>query len=290
MRILITGATGFLGQHLVRDLSQCKHEITALLRAGSRCANLKSSGNVAIAHYTTLSAVRGIVSAIDPDIVIHAACSYGRSGEEFCEVITSNYLFGYEVASGAAQSGALFINMDTPLPPTVSAYALTKRQFRDALKLRFPQDFRLIQVVLHTMYGPGDDPTKFTTHVVRELLCEAPSICMTPGEQIRDFIYVDDVVSALRTLIAAADSFQSAKVFELGTGNGIRLLDYVQMAKDETGATTELLTTMHYRQDECGSMVADISGLKALGWLPRIPPREGMRRMVQGDRNRWTRQ
>jgi nucleoside-diphosphate-sugar epimerase len=174
--------------------------------------------------------------------------------------------------------------VDTPLIPETGPYALTKSQFRDAMTLFYSGKIRLVNAVLHTMYGPADSPTKFTTHVIREFLGRSPALNMTPGGQVRDFIYIDDVVSAFITIAEAAAALPDRAQFEVGSGEGITLSRYVDMAKLATGAQTELRTILKYRESDLIPMVADITALRGLGWSPKFSVEDGIRQTVAGER------
>jgi nucleoside-diphosphate-sugar epimerase len=107
---------------------------------------------------------------------------------------------------------------------------------------------------------------------------------MTPGDQIRDFIYIDDVVSALLAIIDVATNLPAWSQFDIGTGEGIALREYVELARLETGSRTELRTTLKYRPSDLTPLVANVNDLFAIGWRPGVSIATGIRQTVAGER------
>jgi nucleoside-diphosphate-sugar epimerase len=92
---------------------------------------------------------------------------------------------------------------------------------------------KCFNVVLEHFYGPGDDTSKFVTWVIRELLTNVDHIDLTLGEQKRDFIYIDDVVSAFIAIIENESRFKKGfHQFEVGTNNLIEIRQFVNTVKN----------------------------------------------------------
>jgi CDP-paratose synthetase len=281
VRVLITGASGFLGSHLAAHLLESGHILGLLLRQSSSTRRLGEDLASAVLRFADTKEAARATEAFRPDVVVHAACSYGRAGETIAQMVDANVQFGVAVLEGAVAGGArAFQNIGTPLPPEQNFYALTKSQFL-ALARRAPrQGTVLANIRLQTMYGPGDDASKFTTHLVAQCVAGAEEIRMTPGEQLRDFIEIDDVVSGLATLVLRHAELADGEDIDLGSGEARPLSDFARLAVATTGGVTRLSPVLPYRANEPREMRADIARLRQLGWSPRVSLEEGITRMV----------
>lgn len=280
MKVLVTGGTGFLGRRAAQELARQGHDVLVI----SRSAPGNPSGGVARAAFATVEEAGRLVRGFEPQVVLHAASAQGRDGESVVDMVRANHLLGLAVLDATAARPATFINFDTTLPPRLNAYAFTKQQFRDAVRYFRPPGARVINLRLQTLYGPGDSESKFTTHVIRAFLAGAPHLDMTPGEQQRDFLYLDDAVSALGILVAAHESFGSVEEIDLGSGEAVALMRFVEIARDAAAAATQIRPCLPYRGNESMHMVADISRLAGLGWRPGMSLVEGIRETVRQER------
>lgn len=285
-RILLTGASGFLGSALALNLSQAGYHLTLLLRSSSRLNRLTGrESTLEICRFRTYDEVTDIVAKIEPDLVIHTACCYGRKGESNVELLETNILYGLNILQGliATNKSATFINTSSVLPPDASPYALTKDQFVQWGRALAAQSNRLrfINVRLQHMYGPGDDPSKFSTHVLQACHRNEPELKLTAGEQKRDFVYIDDVVNAYSTLIENCDSFKSACDVDVGTGIAPSIKQFVETVHALTGSKTKLLFgDVPYRSNESMHCQADITKMLGLGWIPKYDLISGLKRTI----------
>ncbi len=71
------------------------------------------------------------------------------------------------------------------------------------------------------MYGPGDDSSKFTTHVIESCRRNEPRLALTAGEQLRDFIHIDDVVRAYDRIVDRQGDFAASDAIEVGSGDAV---------------------------------------------------------------------
>lgn len=232
------------------------------------------------------------VEQLAPDFLVHTACSYGRNNESPLEVFVSNNLFGMQLIDGALRltKPCTFINTGTVLNSNVSVYALSKNQFSEwgqRIALTHEDQLQFIDVALQHMYGPGDSPSKFTTHVIQSCLRNETTLKLSAGTQKRDFIYIDDVLSAYRTLINKASELQSFEQVELGSGVAPTVLEYVELVKKLTGSSTELsFGDIPFRPGEVMLCVADNSRMNALGWSPNYSLEQGLVATIEQEKNK----
>jgi len=289
MEILITGASGFLGSALARRLSEMGHHISLLVRKNTNLYRLQDMTTFKIGRCGTDSEINQFILDVCPDVVIHTAGCYGRNGESILQIIDANIWFGAVILNAikGIEKKISFVNAGTALSRAVSFYALTKIQFE---QLGFHtanmsnKNLQFINIKLQHMYGPGDDASKFTSHVINSCKSNQPTLPLTLGEQKRDFIYIDDVVNAYVKIVENMARFDGQQQIEVGTGLAPSLRDFVEMAHKLTSSKTELLFgQLPYRDNDAMCMVANIDVLKNLGWIPSFDIEAGIKKTIEMD-------
>ena len=109
-------------------------------------------------------------------------------------------------------------------------YALSKKQFSEWLKFKSNM-IQVINLKIELMYGPKDDESKLIPSVLSGLNQNTPEIKLTNGEQKRDFIFVDDVVSACMKTLEKSKSLSKFNEFEIGTGKSFKLKFFLDELK-----------------------------------------------------------
>lgn len=292
MRILLTGPGGFLGSALTRYWVGRGHALTLLARPSSRLERLEGMldrPDIHVLRAITPKEVTAAVREAAPDAIVHTACSYGRKGETALDVMGANLVLGtallQAVLDGAGcESGPVSVlNTGTVLAPEVSLYALSKTQFSSwgsALATSSPQRLRFIDLRLQQMYGPGDDRSKFTMHVIEACRRNEPRLALTPGEQHRDFIHIDDVVRAYDRILERHEDFAASDSIDVGSGEAVTMRAFAELAKTVTGASTLLdFGAVPYRANEAMLCVADTARLSSLGWTHEVALADGLARM-----------
>ncbi|MBT8582084.1 NAD(P)-dependent oxidoreductase [Polynucleobacter paneuropaeus] len=289
MNILITGASGFLGSALALRLGELSHQVSLLVRKNTNLHRITDLSPYKIGRCEADREINQFIYDVYPDIVIHTACCYGRSGESISQITDSNFQFGAVILSALKdlKKKITFINTGTVLPRDVSLYALTKIQFEelgDYIANTSNQNIQFINIKLQHMYGPGDDVSKFTSHVINSCKNNVPTLPLTLGEQKRDFIYIDDVVDAYIKIMDRAKTLNESEKIELGSGIASRLRDFVEVAHKLTNSKTELLFgRLPYRENDEMCLVANIERLKNLGWIPKFNIDEGIKKTIEMD-------
>lgn len=287
--VLVTGATGFLGSHLCHGLLNSGYRIGIIKRQTSNLSRIQDIVTD-LAVFDVDDGPEAPFKALGKvGAVIHAATSYGRQGETINEIFEANTAFPLRLLETAANyKTKSFINTDTVLGKFMNPYALAKhhcadwgRYFSATGKVGFTN------VRLEHMYGPGDDASKFTTHVIRSCMENATELKLTPGEQRRDFIYIDDVVSGYMKLIALAEGSEIAFTqYDLGSGNAVSIRQFVETVRRITGSSTRLnFGAVPYRVNEVMNSEADTAPLLALGWRCKTSLEEGIVKTIQQENN-----
>lgn len=289
IKLLLTGATGFLGSNILKSLYN-KYDVIILKRSFSKLDNIK----VLEDNFTSYNIDEISIDSIFEkekkiDIIIHCATNYGRKQEQPSTIIESNLIFPLKILEIAAKKGTkLFINTDTSLSKLdkvqgyMQNYILSKKQFLEWGKLYAEtQKISFVNLILEHIYGPGDDSSKFIAFLIESFKNDVVSIDLTAGEQYRDFIYIDDVVNAYLTVIRSNVELPGFSEFEVGSGNEIRIRELVELTKDLMDSKTVLnFGAIGYRENEVMSSKADISLLLSLGWEPEFDLKKGLRKYI----------
>lgn len=284
----MTGASGFLGSALVHYWHNAGHQVALLLRSTSKLNRLRSlEASLDIGRCTTDDEVDAFVKQVQPEVVVHTACAYGRQGETSLQLFDANLRFGLVILQAlqkAAQPG-IFINTGSALASDVSLYALSKNQFAQWGRMLATQNtghLRFVNVLLQHMYGPGDDASKFTTHVLHACHRNDLELKLTAGEQTRDFIYIDDVVSAYDTLLTQRHRLDAAQDIEVGSGVAPTIRQFVETVHRLTVSRTELIFgAMAYRTNEAMHCLANIERMTQLGWMPAFDLNAGLKKTIE---------
>jgi CDP-paratose synthetase len=285
MRILITGATGFFGSHLVRAFVARGDIVRATRRHKSSLARLTGVSDKVEWCEATQPAPQ---LTSDMDVVVHAATHYGRSGAADADIERVNYNWPHLLLT-SIRPPALFVNVDTSLPPELSPYARTKHRFSEQLRRSaISGERRVLNVQLESVYGPGDDPAKFQMQLIHALLRNEGEFALTAGAQKRDYIFVDDAVEATVMLIADAVTNHEIPISAgVGSGTGVTIRKFAETARTIAGSTTELkFGALPYREHELMHAAAEISQVKRLGWGGGRSLDAGLRETIEGERAR----
>lgn len=280
MRIAITGATGTLGAALARALRARGDPVVAFSRTPQTLRRLEGLA-VEVFSYD-IGGLRAALQAGTIDVLVHAACAYGRSGESPEAMAEANVFQPLRLIEAAGTDIGSCLAIGTGLPPDVSAYALTKAQFADRLEqLSAVAHAPRSLISLEHFYGSGDDPGKFLTRVARSCIA-GQAVDLTAGTQERDFIHLSDVVRALICVIDLGE--RAWRVIPVGSGMAVPIRRVVEMIHSAAGSSSELrFGAVATRANEPQRCVADIQYLRMKGWATSVPLDEGIRDLVASE-------
>ncbi len=288
MKILLTGATGFLGSHLSRRLVNDGHEVNAIRRMSSSLSRVQDIANKIAWFMVKPNGVIDSSAFDDVDAIIHTATAYGRKGEATAELANTNTLIPLTLLEAAIHHGIrCFINTDSALPPNTNAYSLSKAQFAQWGQFIAARDkIQFINVRLEHIYGPDDDETKFTYYVINACLKNQMKLSLTEGLQSRDFIYISDVVEAYLVLINQCENnLADFSDIPLGSGTATTIRYLVETIHKLTNSSTQLLFgELPLKPGEVMYSRADLSIMKGLGWTPSTELSEGLELTIRSAR------
>lgn len=279
MVIFISGASGYLGSNLVKALSK-EHCVFALVRETSSIERIKDI-DVNLIYVDDVKELERSFEAYCPDIIINTAALYGRKGESLTALVTANIDFPiklYELAN--KYNSKAFIHTGTSLPDDISQYALTKNTFVKLAKFNSEYKPKFIDITLEHFYGPNDDNSKFTSYVINSCLA-GDKLTLTHGLQQRDFIYIDDVITAYKTLVDNLDKLGQCETISVGSGTAPTIKEFVEMVHTCSGSKSMLeFGAVAMRSNEIMYSCANTSRLNTLGWTSKINLKDGVQKVL----------
>lgn len=294
MRILITGASGFLGQHVCSALLQKGHTLTVALRTEILPEPLRPlQARYPLSLHMVLYGQH--LDLEGQDGIIHMATQYGRSTcSRTSDIIASNVLLPVRLLEDAiAQGLQFFINTDTYYAKAgpghlLQNYIRSKTHFREWADVMAGTRIRLIHMRLEHLYGPGDAMEKFCTALTRNCLNHLPRIALTSGQQMRDFLFVEDAAQAYACLLKGLPELaRGCHSVEVGTGQAIALRDFCRELHAATGSTSVLgFGDIALAQGEIGFSVARPGLLQTLGWHSTTCLQDGIAALIADVRSR----
>ena len=283
--ILITGINGFLGSNLAKAIS-AKFNIIGLEYS------LENLFRVANCNYKIYSAKEGILDTIFKDqpidIILHTATIYGRNKEPLEAILATNFMLPFSLFRlGIKYKVQAFINTDTVLDRNVSPYALSKAQIRDWLQM-YSSDLKVVNMQLEHFYGTGGSMDNFISLLVVKMLANTPLIDLTSGEQKRDFLYFDDVVTAFTTVINKLDSINdNYSNIQVASGEAVSIKNMVEIIKKLTNSSSVLnFGALPYRPNELMKPNTNSKALRALGWEPHVHIEKGLAETIAYIKNK----
>ncbi|BBO66726.1 CDP-abequose synthase [Desulfosarcina alkanivorans] len=294
MKILITGATGFVGKHLIPELLKKGYECALLGRKMGRLVSSYGLNATLIEYEPQSFAYVKDVRDFNPRAAIHLA-GYLTSNDDRETVeglLEANIAFSARLCGALEQTDVgLIINTgsfseyshgDGSLEPAYF-YSATKTAARHLVEYFGGKNgWRVVHVVPYTIYGPGGTGKKVMDYLIDSTLSEKP-VDMTDGEQILDFIYIDDLVDFYCKLLENRHVIRpGVSEYHIGTGKGTRIRKLAEIIQNVSGKKANVSWGKRaYRPRDIFHAVAPIeSAVKDIGWFPRVDLKEGVERLI----------
>lgn len=291
MRILITGATGFVGRNLLPKLfdSNWQDAIALIGRNIEKLQYMAENKNVTIIDQHNNN-YKHEIERFNPDTVLHlAAYLTSRDDEESIDMLLeSNISYGVHLLDGLKKTQIKnFINIGTFAEylygdgnlNSAYLYSATKTAFRSILDYySMTMKFKVINVIPYSIYG-GEDSQKKVIDFIRDSIDSDVAIDMSPGEQVLDFIHIDDVCEFFLQLLEKIETLESSEIFHLGTGVGTSIKDLSNIIGQVYGTHPNInWGGLSYRPNDIMHAVAPISkNVKKLNWRSRISLYDGIK-------------
>jgi nucleoside-diphosphate-sugar epimerase len=302
-RVVITGATGFIGASIVREFLHAGVTVIVLTRESSNRSRLDDlRSEIEFVEYSSLDDQHLSVSKISKgaDVFVHCAWS-GVAGSDRNEPfqITTNIPATIHSVSLAAKLGCQHwiglgsqaeygnlnykISESSPTLPTTLYGKAKLAASISALDLCDAYNLTGSWMRVFSIYGPHDAPNWLIPYVIQEFLAHrAPKL--TPCEQLWDYLYVQDAGKA----VAAVAERNAAGTFNLGSGSSLPLKTYIDTIRKILGISLiPEYGAIDYRSDQVMHLEADVIKLtKSTGWIPSVDLIEGLTQTIEFERAR----
>lgn len=309
-RVLVTGGASFIGSHLVDALVARGARVRVVddLSSGRLENTQASTTNGHIEFIQADLREPGVARAAMRDIqlVFHLAADHGGRGYvdlhqagPASNLLLDGLVFAEALKAGVekvvfASSGCVYPNYlqadpnkeiylseDMVKPPHDADNMYGWAKLMGELTLRAyhrEHGLKAASCRYFTVYGPrGVENHAVIAMIARAFLCEKPYEVWGDGTQIRNWTYIDDIVAGT---ILAAEMIDDATPVNLGTMERIRVMDAVNLIFEYTGHKAEIKLRTDMPTGPLNRVADNSTAKKLLGWKPRVPFREGLRRTV----------
>ena len=284
-RVLVTGASGFLGGALVSALRAHGCDVSTVSRSDgfdfARDA-LPLDGVRRVFH---LAGATGVPAAwADPASFVDANATSTTRVLEQARCANAEVLYVGAYIYGRPQR--LPIAEDHPVDPN-NPYALSKWMGEAAATFYGTHHgTRVASIRLFNVYGPGQSDRFAIPHIVNQAVDpERETIEVLDLAPKRDYLYVDDAIAAF----LAVTPDETYRVFNVGSGVSHSVADVIASAQRAAGTDKRVVSKASVRQNEIPDVVADIASIRGhTGWSPRVDLDAGIARMVAAARTSRT--
>jgi nucleoside-diphosphate-sugar epimerase len=279
--IFITGATGYLGSNVVKMLLQNGYRVIAIKREKSKIDRINAlliNPNLQLCDITEIQQVFETKSI---DLVLHLATCYGRNNETDDEIFQSNVLFPSQILELAIKNKInYFINTHTVLRSGVNLYSATKHRFYNQLDQHKKYFRNIVNIIPEYFYGPDDDHWKLITMILNKLSCDEPFINFSSGIQKRNFVYLDDMVEALKIIINGTFKNEVSSEVYIGSNEiyTIKQLAEICKLKMPDSKTQLNFGVLPDRVDEINYY--NFKEINRLGWQAKTTLEQGIVKMI----------
>ncbi|MGD9158485.1 MAG: NAD(P)-dependent oxidoreductase [Desulfobacteraceae bacterium] len=292
MRIFLTGASGFIGAHVLEKLLSGGHHVAALISPDnpmSRLQLLKNDFSITKATLEDTQILEKTIDEFKPEACIHLAWyaepgEYLNSDKNIQSLSSSLALFRMLINAGCRHiigAGTCFeydtsfgyLKEDTSARPE-SLYAATKLScFLTGTQLAVKNDVAFSWARIFYPYGPKENPKRLVPGVISSLK-EGIPFPSTTGEQIRDYIHVCDVASAFSTLLEK----KADGIYNISSGSPVSIRQLLETIAELMNKKDLIQAgAIPYRKWEPPFICGDNTQLKNLGWTPEYSLYDGLK-------------
>lgn len=302
LKVLVTGGTGFIGSNLIRELLRRNYEVYALVRKNSSLGYKRLNGLKKIKYiYSDDLFETNVYENKLPqfDVCFHLA-AYGVDYNQqnvgslvdgnivftlnlldFCKknktkkVINTGSCFEYGLNEGKK------LNEDDKINPQALYGAAKASSVIMANTFSKKNDIPLITVRPFAIFGENEGIHKFVPQLMNSIIKEK-SMEITMGEQVRDYLYIKDLIDGYITL--ALTDVPLYESYNICSGQEVKIKDLALKLSEVIGCSIELFKfgAIPYRKNEVMHFVGDNSKVKKYtGWQPKFTLEEGLKRTYE---------
>jgi nucleoside-diphosphate-sugar epimerase len=280
-RAMVTGASGFIGRHLLRALRARGEEPLTLARSTGFDVTRDEFELAGVERVYHLAALTGVPAAWQAPAEFYRVNAYGTMRLlEACKrfgcklVYVSAYVYGRPERMPIAESAEVDAN---------NPYAFSKYAAEQACRF-YTEHCGLATAVVRpfNVYGPGQESRFLIPWIVEQALDPArPRVELTDLAPRRDYIHVSDVVDAI---LAVADA-SCTGTFNVGSGESHSVAEVADTIVRLAGVDKPVVATGAPRPNEIDDVRADVTRIQAAtGWRARVTLEQGLRGVVEDRR------
>ncbi|WP_166243656.1 NAD-dependent epimerase/dehydratase family protein [Paenibacillus turpanensis] len=289
--VLITGATGYIGSHVAERFAKEGWRVHVLTRPTSSLDQIEGKKISCEIHQWggEHRQLISILEEVSPALVIHLASLFisEHRTEHIHPLVESNVLFGSFLLeamkvtriSRLINVGTSWQHFEDRVYDPVCLYAATKQAFQSIVDFYSnTYDFKVITLKLFDTYGP-EDPRNKVMSLINKYSYKEDSLDMSPGEQMLDLVYIDDVTEAFYVAALRLMSIENTtnEQFAISTENPIMLRELVELFRSVTGRRVNINWGKRpYRKREV--MKPWKTGARLPGWEVKTTLKEGIRK------------
>ena len=166
----------------------------------------------------------------------------------------------------------------------ISPYSAAKVATAHFLQMLHKTDgFPGVSLRLFLCYGPGQDPKRFLPYLILSCLAN-DDIAISPGEQLRDYCFIEDVVDAV--FLVLANDNADGKIFNIASGKAVSIKQVVETMVEIIGSGKPNFGAVPYRKGESMELYADINAAnEILTWTPKTDLFDGLNETISFYKN-----
>lgn len=294
-KILITGATGYIGSRVAKNLIEKDYQVCALIRETSDIQKYPLPQAVTYAvHDGTVASIVEIFCAEKPDCVIHLAARFiaEHQSSQVEMLLTDNIVFSTGIFEGMKQSGCQYmINTTSSWEHyqgkrynPVCLYAATKRAVTDILKYYCEAaQITAMTLCIYDTYGPHDLRGKLIGKFF-EIAESGAVLPMSEGQQQINYVYIDDVVEAyIHSVEVIEQQTERMRTYYLRSEETYTLQELSLIFEKAVHAHLHIEWGKRpYRAREVMEIYS--GGERLPGWEAQVSLEEGLRRIAEAER------
>jgi CDP-paratose synthetase len=298
MKILVTGATGFLGKHLIDFLLSKGIEIVSIIRKESKNEFPLNVETYCFDYDDVEKDIRYLKEA-KIDGVIHLASLFlaSHKSSDIKQLVESNLFFStytLECASKAGikwfiNTGTFWQNYENAEYSPVNLYAATKEAFQNIAQYYIETNQIIFSTIkLSDTYGPNDTRAK-VLNLFNKIAKSGETLDMSKGEQVIDISYIEDVLEAYYQLVLLlfSDMVKNGSVFAIKAKERVTLRELAGKYESATGKKLNITWGGRpYREREV--MIPWENGITVPGWEPKVSIIDGIRKLLLSINNNKT--